>query len=260
MATCPSAPGPTTTVTAAEDPPAADLAAGLASLRVISAALRRRAWLWCATAVAGLLIGLGLCLVLPPAYQASTSILLTPNPGEQAGEAMPNDVALLQSRTVAELAMHKLGLRQSVDSFLAAYTVTPVTDRVLVLTVSAPSSNEAVRRANALATEFLQFRAEQLQAQQQLVLTALNQQITQAQQQVASLASQITNVSAQAASPAQQAKLNDLQAQRGQANSALTGLEQATSEYQVTTQQLRRRWWRAARYSTLPHRSRTPAA
>ena len=193
--------------TAAEEPPAADLAAGLPSLPVISAALRRRAWLWCATAVAGLLIGLGVCLVLPPAYQASTSILLTPNPGEQAGEAMPNDVALLQSRTVAELAMHKLGLRQSVDSFLAAYTVTTVTDRVLLLTVSAPSSDEAVRRANALATEFLQFRAAQLQAEQQLVLAALNQQINQDEQQVESIASQITNVSAQAKSPAQQAEL-----------------------------------------------------
>ena len=145
------------------------------------------------------------------------------------------DAALLQSRTVAELAMHKLGLRQSVDSFLAAYTVTTVTDRVLLLTVSAPSSNEAVRRANALATEFLQFRAEQLQAQQQLVLAALNQQITQAQQQVASLARQIANVSAQAASPAQRAKLKDLRAQRRQANDALTGLEQATPDYQVTT-------------------------
>ena len=75
-------------VTAAEEPPAADLAAGLTSLRFISAALRRRAWLWCATAVAGLLIGLGLALVLPPAYQASTSILLTHNPGEDPTDAM----------------------------------------------------------------------------------------------------------------------------------------------------------------------------
>ena len=224
-------------VTAAEELPAAGFPAGLTSLSFIGAALRRRARLWCATAAAGLLIGLGLTLVIPPAYQASTSILLTHNVGEDPTQAMQTDVALSQSHTVAERAMHKLGVRESAGSFLAAYTVTPVTNRVLLVTVSAPSSNEAVRRAQALATEFLQLRAGQLQAQQRLVLAALNQQITQTQQRIESIASQITNVSAQAASPAQRAKLDGLLAQRGQANGVLAGQEQATTEYQVTSQQ-----------------------
>jgi len=222
-------------VIAAGEPAAADLAAGLAGLRFISTALRRCAWFWCATAVAGLLIGLGLRLVLPPADQASTSILLTPRPDQNAPEAMQDDAALLQSRTVAGRALHKLGLRQSADSLVAASTVTTVTDRVLLLTVTAPSSNEAVRRADALATEFLQVRADQLLAQQQLVLTALSRRSNPAQQQAESLARQITSVSAQASSPAQQAKLKDLRVQLGRANDALDGLKGVGLAYQVNT-------------------------
>ena len=56
-----------------EDRSAADLATGLTSVGYIRAALRRSRWLWCATAVAGLLIGFGAYKVFPPAYQASTT-------------------------------------------------------------------------------------------------------------------------------------------------------------------------------------------
>jgi hypothetical protein len=84
----------------------------------------------------------------------------------------------MRSHAVAGLAMHKLGLRQSVTSFLGTYTVTVVTDRVLLITVSASSSKDAVSRASAVATEFLQFRADQLETQQELVLRSLNEKIS----------------------------------------------------------------------------------
>jgi capsular polysaccharide biosynthesis protein len=226
-------------VTAAKDPLTGDLAAGLVSLRFIGAALRRRAWLWCAIAVAGLLIGLGIYMAFPPAYQASTTMLLTQIPSGNSSpvtalkppDAMQSDAVMLQSRTVAERAMHELGLQQSVDSFRAAETVTPVTARILTLTVSAPSSDEAVRRANALATEFLRFRAEQLHTEQNLWFAALNPHISQAWQRVAGLASQIANTSAQPKSPA----FNELQAQSRQANNMLAGLQQTILSYQATT-------------------------
>ena len=47
------------------------------SLGFIGAALKRSAWLWCATAMLGVLIGYGLYDKYPPAYQATTSVLLT---------------------------------------------------------------------------------------------------------------------------------------------------------------------------------------
>ena len=222
----------------AGDERAADYATNLPTLRFIGAALRRNTWLWCATAVAGFLIGLGFSVALPPADQASTSVLITHNIDDQPLAGIQTDVALAQSRTVAERAVRQVGLPQSgqsVSSFLAAYTVTWTTDRVLVITVGAPSSSEAIARANAVATAFLQFRAQQLRAQEQLVLAALSQRIKQARRQVGLLAGQVAKTSAQPASSAQRARLKRLEVQLRRANGTLYGLQLAASDFQVTT-------------------------
>ena len=226
-------------VTAAKDPLAADVTTGLVSLRFIGAALRRRAWLWCAIAAAGLLVGLGIYIAFPPAYQASTTILLTQIPSGNSSpvtalkppDAMQSAAVMMQSRTVAERTMHELGLRQSVESFLATETVTPVTARILTLTVSAPSRDEAIRRASVLATEFLRFRAQQLHTEQNLWFTALNPHIRQAWRRVALLNSQAASTSARPKSPA----FKQLQAQLHQANNMLAGLQQTLLSYQATT-------------------------
>ena len=222
-------------VGAAKEPSSADLSPRLGTLSFLRAAVRRHAWLWRGLALAGVLIGFGLSVVRPVPYMAATTILLTPQPGEQVGEEMPNDVVMLESRTVAERAMQDLG--PGTSNLIGTYTVKPITDRVLVLITSAKSSTEAARQANALAAEFLKFRAAQLQAQQNLVFTALNQQVSQARQHLASLNSEIASVSAQPTSSAQQAKLQSLEAQRNQADSALTGLQESTNAYRVTSEQ-----------------------
>jgi capsular polysaccharide biosynthesis protein len=164
-------------VTAVEDQPA-DSAANLVSLGFLTAALRRGKWLWCATAVVGLLVGAGYYLKGPHPYQASTTLLLTVGAEVQPGTAILEDQALAQSHTMAGITLQKLGLQESVTSFLGSYTVTPLTDRVLRITTSATSNSEAVRRANALAAEFLTFRADQLRADQQLQFTALDRQLS----------------------------------------------------------------------------------
>jgi len=107
----------------AEEVPDAELTAGLVSLRFLGTTLRRRAWFWCASALAGLLIGLGLFVAYPPAYQASSSVLLTNDPNEDPGDAIQTDLDLAQTPAVAQAALQRLGLRQSVSSLLAAYTV-----------------------------------------------------------------------------------------------------------------------------------------
>ena len=57
--------------------PAADLTpGGLVNLGFFTAALRRRAWVWCLTAVLGLVIGSGLYVKFPPAYHATATVLL----------------------------------------------------------------------------------------------------------------------------------------------------------------------------------------
>ncbi len=221
---------------AAEEEPAAEYSTGIPTLHFITAALRRGMWLWCATAAVGLVLGLGIFITHPPPFKASTSVVLVPNPDELPTDAILTDVALAQSRSVAERAMHQLGLPQSslgISSFLAGYTVTPVTDRVLVITAKAPSSSEAVARAGAVATAFLQFRAQQAQIQEQHVLSALQQQVTQAKQHIKSLSDEVARL--KALPLAQQGKLASVQAQLSQATSQLPTLQQTVTSNQVST-------------------------
>jgi capsular polysaccharide biosynthesis protein len=216
----------------------AESSTGLTSLGFFRAALRRRKRFLVGTAVVGMVIGLGMAARVPVGYQASTSLLVTPmsTGGEDSGAPITNEQAIAQSRTVAELALKKLGLRQSVDSFLASYTVVAPTDRVLVITVKAPSGSDAVSRANALATEYLQFRAQLVQTEQSLMLSSLGQQVNQGKQNVDSINAQISQVSAQPSSSAQQDQLASLKKQKAQAIAALTQLETATATAQASTQ------------------------
>jgi capsular polysaccharide biosynthesis protein len=213
-------------------------ATGLVSLGFITAALRRSVWLWCATAVAGFLIGLGIYVARPAVYQASTTVVIVPNPVEQPTDAVATDVALAQSRTVAGRVVNKLGLHESITGFLGTYTVTAITDRVLVITVSAPSSGEAVTRAGTLATEFLQFRAQQAQSQEQIALATLQRQIALAQQKIKAINGRKSQFPPQPTSPTQQATVNQLQAQLEEQNNQLLSLQQAVDSQQQSTAQI----------------------
>jgi capsular polysaccharide biosynthesis protein len=208
------------------------------SLAFFRAALRRRKWVWRSIAVAGMVIGFGAAARLHPVYQATTSLLVTPmSPGgEAAGAPITNEQAIADSRTVAQLALNQLGLRESVNSFLASYTVTATTDRVLVVTVSAPSSSDAVSRANALATQYLSFRAQLAQAQQNLLIGSLNQQVDQAKRNLESINTKISQLSAQPSSSTQQAELASLAKQKTQASTALAELEQAAQSTQASSE------------------------
>jgi capsular polysaccharide biosynthesis protein len=213
----------------------ADFNAGLASLGFIRAAIRRNRRAWCATAAVGFLVGLGLFVALPTAYQASTTLLLTNGPEPQPGAAVQDDQTIAQSLPVAELALHKLGLQQSAGSFLGSYAATPVTDRALQIVVSAPSSDEAVSRASVLATEFLNYRAAQLRAQQNQLFRSLDQQVSQARHHVDAITAQIRRLSAQHASFAE---LSNLRTQQQTARSTLDQLVSSTNGTRASTQTL----------------------
>jgi len=208
----------------------ADLAAGLTSVGFIRAALRRGAWLWCTTALVGLLAGFGVLIKLPPAHQASASVLLGINNFEEPSQAATDDMALAESRTVARYAIQELGLRQTPASLTANYTVIPFTNRVLLFTVKARSSQAAVREANALTAAFIKFQKQVVEAAGQNVDTLLQQKIAAAQANVASINRQISRVSAQPASPARTARLSSLRAQSTLASSALTALKVSSAD------------------------------
>ena len=228
-------PDPYDDFTAIEDQPTG-FVSRLVSLGFIKASIRRRVWFWCITAMIGLLAGLGLYAASPREYQASTSLLLALAPNEDVNTAAANDQAMAQSRAVAGLAVHALGLRQNVGSFLATYSVTPVTNRVLAIAVSAPSSSQAVLRANAVAKAFLQFRANELQTGQEVALQSLDQQAAQTRQNISSISAQISRVSSQSASSRQKSQLSSLRTEQAEASTTLTNLEQAVVNEQTYAQ------------------------
>ena len=84
-----------------------------------------------------------------------------------------------------------------------------------------------------MATAFLQFRAEEMQREQNLVLASLNQQVDQAQQHLSSINAQISQLSAQVPSPSQQSQLKSLHAQADQAENAIYQLRQSVSNDQA---------------------------
>jgi capsular polysaccharide biosynthesis protein len=226
---------------AADEPSASEISGGFisggfTSLGFIRAALRRSAPFWLATGLIGLLIGGGLYVKYPPAYQASTSVYITNNPDQDAVSAMQTNVTLAESRPVAQAVIQKLGLKQSVSSLIAAYTASVVTNQVLLIEVAAPSGSGAIQLAQTVAAEFLQFRADMLRQQQQLVLSALNAQITQAQKHLSSIEQQISQVSAETQTTAHQSTLNSLNAQRTNATNALATLRLTVTDNQASSE------------------------
>ena len=226
---------------AADDDGAADssvdFGGDLVNLSFIGAALKRSKPFWVGLAVLGLLIGLASWAMRPPTPSATTTLLLTVGPEAQPGTAILNDQAIAQSRGVATIARQELGLHQSVDSLLASYETTVLTDRVLRITVNAPSTDQAVRRANAITSAFLAFRADQLRAQQRLQFASLDNVLTRSQQHLDSIDARIQQVAAQPASDSRQAQLNALNTTRKQTKSELIVLKEQVNTAKATAEE-----------------------
>ena len=221
---------------AADDAPE-DFSPSLVSLGFIKAAVRRSRRLVVVMAAAGFLLGAAAYVASPHAAQATTRLILNVGPEAVPGTAIQDDVAIAQSRAVAGLVVRKLRLPQGADGFLGSYTATPVTDRVLQLTVNAPSGDDAQAWANTLATEFLQYRAQQLKNQQQQMFTALDQQVTQAKQQLDGTRRQIAALLAQPRSPTRQGQLTKLRTHVTQESGALFALQQNVNSTRAATEE-----------------------
>jgi capsular polysaccharide biosynthesis protein len=220
----------------AEERPVDEVTGGFVNLGFIRAAIRRNLRFCLAAGLIGLIVGCGLYVKFPPAVQASTSVYITNNPNTDAVSAMLTNVTLAESRPVAQAVVDKLGLQQTPASLQAASTASVVTNQVLLITASAPSGGEAIARAQALATAFLQFRAQMLQQQQQQVQDSLNAQVTNAQRNLDAISKQITELSAQPVTQDRQSKLNALNANRSKAENTFATVQQNAADNQVSTE------------------------
>jgi len=214
---------------AASENRSADFAPGLVSLGFIKAAIRRSARFLFVMAAVGLLGGFGYYVKASPSYQASASVLLTLSPYENNLTAPADNQAIAETSAVAELAVQKLGLQESASKFLNTYAAASVTDRLLTITASAPSPNQAVLYAGAVGNAFLKFRADQLQGQNNLVLQSLEVQVNQAKQRVNSINAQLSQL------PSQESQISQLRVEQTSATAALSNLQAAVTGNQTTT-------------------------
>lgn len=212
--------------TTAEEHQPFDVAGSFVSLGFIAAAIRRTRRFLLAWAVVGIVAGLAIYVKYPVSYSATVTVLIKPNPGEDAVSAMQTEIQLAESQTVAAGAIKALGLNQSVSSFKDAYTVTAVTNEILSITLSAPTGPGALARANEIAAQYLAFRASILRAQQKKDVAAFTAQVPAAQQRIASLQNQISQLRQEGG---QSQQLTKLQNQLTTATSALPELEQTVT-------------------------------
>jgi capsular polysaccharide biosynthesis protein len=159
------------------------------SLHYVFKAFSRRKWLWITMAVAGLVIGASLHAVVPSKYTAQSELLMVSNPNDDPTRDMATDVALLESEAVAQQVVTDLHLDTTAQKLTGEYTGVALTDQVLQITFSAPTSADAVARANAVDNAFLAYRADVLNNQNTAVTKLLQEQANYFNNQAASATS-----------------------------------------------------------------------
>jgi capsular polysaccharide biosynthesis protein len=219
---------------AASENRSADFAPGLVSLGFLKAAIRRSARFLLVMAAVGLLGGFGYYVKSPQSYQASASVLLTLSPYENNLTAPADNPVIAETSAVAKLAVQKLGLQESASSFLKTYTAASDIDRLLTITASAPSPNQAVLYASAVGNAFLKFRADDLLEQNNLAMQSLKVQVNQAKQRVNSINAQLGQLPSQPTSPTQESQISKLRGEQTSATAVLDGLQTAILEQTQT--------------------------
>ena len=199
-------------------------ASKLISLGDISAAIRRSKRIWSIAAVVGLAPRMRAVRQLQGRLSGSVSILITNDPSQDPVTQQATNQLLAQAPTLGAQMVQKLGLDETPTAFLKTYTVTVTSNQVLADRDQRAIVQLATSRAKALASEFLQYRAETLQDQQSTIFTAENQQLTQEEQTVSSLNKQISQLVRIGRATAR-TSLRALQAKQGKATAMVAALQ-----------------------------------
>ncbi|MFG1622951.1 YveK family protein [Kribbella sp. NPDC049227] len=137
----------------------------LVTFRFLRDAVRRHLRIWLIIAIVGLAGGLASTVVVPTPNVSSTRLLLTHRDGEDPAKAMATDISLATTHTVAQRVIDLLKLPETQDDLLKEYTAGAKTDRVLEITASAKTPEQATKLATVVAQVFLVYRKEQIALQ-----------------------------------------------------------------------------------------------
>jgi capsular polysaccharide biosynthesis protein len=201
----------------------------MVDLRALKEGVRRRRRFWFATAALGLFVGAALHLVVPAKYTAVAHLYMVEPSSMDPAVAMANDVSLLETRAVTDQALSALHLRINPTNFLATYSGTQVSDSILSVKLSAPSSADAVRYDNAVAQAFLSVRSGVLGLQTKLIVDGLENQIGSLNANISQLTGQINALST---AQAEQQSANQLTALVNERSGDVSQISQLQSQVQ----------------------------
>ncbi|MFW5473898.1 hypothetical protein ACOCJ5_11375 [Knoellia sp. CPCC 206450] len=197
------------------------------TLRDLRDALTRTWRTWVGVTCIGALLGLGLLALAPHPATATTTLLMVPsNPTDES--AMTTDQSLLLTREVGERVIRELGLTESPDALLASVTATPLSSRIMTVSLEAPDEASALARLRSLVRHFLEFRGEQLRSVSEGLVAGYGKRITTLRGRVAALTSEYERASA--APVVDQIRLSDIVNERSALNTQVTELQQATED------------------------------
>lgn len=196
----------------------------VASITYLWAAIRRRWKLVAVLALIGLVAGAGHAIAVPPAATATTTLYLSHPSGTDPASAMQTDLSILRTRTVAERTLKALGLPADPTSLQNRTTAEATTSTVMTLTVSAGTEELALRGARQLASTYLAYRADQLNAQANAQVSGYQDQIAAAQRQINALTQQYDALSN--GNPDQKTEAGDVLSRRSQLSAQVISLQQ----------------------------------
>jgi capsular polysaccharide biosynthesis protein len=206
--------------------------AALVSIHYLRNAIRRRWLRFALPAVLGLLLAGAYLAVNPAMPTASATLMLTHDQNADPNSAMATDISLLTTRTVAQQTIGALGLSMTPQQLLG--TLTPVSTgsaEVLQLTMTGPDNTEATRRLDAFSRAYLQFRAQQLGAQADILISGYERRIADLDTKVQAATAQIQQLAAQGQS--QTDTLSDAVTNRSRLTSQISDLQQQVQEAKV---------------------------
>lgn len=195
-------------------------------------ALRRTWWAWGAAAVAGLLLAGALLVVRPPGGEASTTLLLA-HPEVSDESAMATDVSLLETRAVAAQVIADLALETTPEGFLSTVDAVPVTNQILELTVTGPTEAQAQARTEALVTEYLAFRSEQLRLLSDSLVSGYQDRVAELTADLEDVTRRYNSISGSTATD--QTRAQDLLAQRTTLASQIGSLQREIEDTSFAT-------------------------
>jgi hypothetical protein len=197
-------------------------------MRSLKAAAKRKRRLWVFTAIAGLLLGAALHVVLPREFSAKSEVYLVEPAGSDANTVTANELALLQSTAVASAAAQTLDIN---PIQLSHYSGSVLAPSVLGIAVSASSESEAIREGSAITKAFLTVRAAKLHQQITASTSYLSANISSLQAQIQTWTAQLAT-----ATPSQATVLDGqigntatiIHADQGQIDQTLANLASVT--------------------------------